>query len=125
MPVATGGSIAWSGATEVHTFSASGYLVPSVAIAGTALVVGGGGGGGGAGGGGGGAGAGVASSFAVSAGNYSVQVGVGGAGGTNTGNGADGGTSLFRNITAAGGGQGAGFYSGAIACVADVCGVCV
>ncbi len=101
-----------------HTFLATGYFIAGTALTCDVLVVAGGGGGGGGHGGsiynGGGGGAGgfvTATSFAVPAGRYHVQVGDGGSGGTY--NGIDGAypgwkgrDSMFSSIVAEGGGGG-------------------
>ena len=111
--LATGGVITTDGTYNIHTFSwTSNYANQtfSVSSAGDVeyLVVAGGGGGGGniaGGGGGGGVLTNGASTYPVSAGNYTVQVG---GSGVNGATGVDGLPSIFDTVTATGGGGGGG-----------------
>ena len=100
-------------ATELansFTDDSGGYLVPSGVTSVEVLVVGGGGAGSGGGNGGGGGGAGglvYISNYAVTPGErISVTVGAGGAAQAAGTSGNDGANSVFKNITAIGGGGG-------------------
>lgn len=107
---ATGGTITYSGAYKIHTFTTSGTLT----VTGTGnveylVVAGGGGSGAGAGGGfaagGSGAGGFRNGTLAVSTQAYTITVGAGGAGGVG-GPGTVGSNSVFSSITSLGGGFG-------------------
>lgn len=111
----TGGTITTSGTKRIHTFTANGTFALPAGVSGDVevLVVAGGGGGAetgtsGAGGGGGG-GVQYSAALALSAGeSVAVTVGGGGAGGNaNPDSGDDGGNSVFKTLTATGGGGGA------------------
>ena len=113
--VATGGTITFSGAFKIHTFTTVGstnFVVSQVLPSGFSLevlVVGGGGGGGGDVGGGGGAGGyQLLTNYLVSQGSYPITIGIGGTGVT-SGTGSSGGSSSFANITATGGSGGASY----------------
>ena len=113
--VATGGTITFSGAFKIHTFTTVGstnFVVNQVLPSGFSievLVVGGGGGGGGDVGGGGGAGGyQLLTNYLVSQGSYPITIGIGGTGVT-SGTGSSGGSSSFANITATGGSGGASY----------------
>jgi hypothetical protein len=127
---AQGGNIVTSDGTYVyHTFTSSGYFIPSQALTADYLVVAGGGGGGGWQGGGGGAG-GLRSTVTATGGGgtletalsltaqaYTVTIGAGGAGNMYTSGATfdtvqSGSNSVFSTITSDGGGRG-GSYSGA------------
>lgn len=114
-----GNTVTDTGTHLIHTFTASGTFTLLENVTGDVLIVGGGAGGGGgisggARGGGGGAGgmhnpentAGM-SGRALHAGVYSVVVGAGGIG-ANFSHAGQGGDSSFDNVTALGGGRGAG-----------------
>jgi hypothetical protein len=97
---ATGGTITDSGGYRIHTFTGSGTFTPSFSDFVEVLVVGGGGGGEISGGGGGG-GIVYNASYPVTSGQaIPVTVGTGGLVGTN------GNNSVFKSITAIGGGKG-------------------
>jgi hypothetical protein len=107
--VASGGTVATSGAYTVHTFTTSGsFTISSNPTNKTLeiLIVAGGGGGGGGHAGGGGGGGGLISSTAVSAtsGTYTITVGGGGTGGS--GPPLAGSNSSAFGSTAIGGGRG-------------------
>ena len=119
VPVKYSGSYGTNGyyekfsATELansFTDDSGGYLVPSGVTSVEVLVVGGGGAGSGGGNGGGGGGAGglvYISNYAVTPGErISVTVGAGGAAQAAGTSGNDGANSVFKNITAIGGGGG-------------------
>jgi hypothetical protein len=113
--VATGGTITFSGAFKIHTFTTVGstnFTVSQVLPSGFSievLVVGGGGGGGGDVGGGGGAGGyQLLTNYLVSQGSYPITIGIGGTGVTSE-TGSSGGSSSFANITATGGSGGASY----------------
>ena len=113
--VATGGTITFSGAFKIHTFTTVGttnFVVSQVLPSGFSLevlVVGGGGGGGGDVGGGGGAGGyQLLTNYLVSQGSYPITIGIGGTGVT-SGTGSSGGSSSFANITATGGSGGTSY----------------
>ncbi|MFH0889170.1 MAG: glycine-rich protein [Planctomycetota bacterium] len=110
---ATGGTITYSGAYSIHTFTSSGTFTPNGAGNVEVLVVAGGGSGGrytttNANGGGGGGGVIYNTSFAVTETAYTVTVGAGGASIPNgsAGQGNNGGNSVFSSLTAIGGGGG-------------------
>ena len=97
---ATGGTISYSGAYTIHTFTSSGTFRPLLAGTMEVLVVAGGGGGtvdSTCSGGGGGGGIKYSATHSVSPQDYTVSVG----GGGSTGN--AGGNSIFDTLTATGG----------------------
>ncbi len=119
----SGGIITYDGDCIIHTFTASGTLVPALGVThAEILVVAGGGGGGGSNnarraGGGGGAGEVVYEEALEVGGPVAVQVGTGGSGGGGNGVGASGGDSAYASLRAMGGGGGGsgnmeGLYGG-------------
>ena len=116
--VATGGTITFSGAFKIHTFTTVGttnFVVRAIndGVSVQVLVVGGGGGGGVNCGGGGGAGGAIfVTSQTVTSGSYSILVGAGGGGGINPfapiygAAGSNGGNSTCLGYTGIGGGGG-------------------
>ena len=106
----TGGTVTTSGSYRFHTFTTTGSstFTTNKAITAQVLVVGGGGGGGDNVGGGGGAGAAIYSPLlSIPAGSYSLTVGAGGLPNT------IGSASIFRTLTAPGGGNGGTWRGGA------------
>ena len=112
--VATGGTITFSGAFKIHTFTTVGttnFVARAIndGVSIQVLVVGGGGGGGNNCGGGGGAGGAIfVNSQTVTSGSYSIIVGAGGAGGVTNTVGSNGGNSSAFGSTGIGGGGGGG-----------------
>ena len=116
--VATGGTITFSGAFKIHTFTTVGttnFVVRAIndGVSVQVLVVGGGGGGGVNCAGGGGAGGAIfVTSQTVTSGSYSILVGAGGGGGINPfapiygAAGSNGGNSTCLGYTGIGGGGG-------------------
>jgi hypothetical protein len=111
-PQALGGDVVTTdGNYWYHTFNSTQTFTPLKTLSADVLVVAGGGGGGSHYAGGGGAGGyRTATSMAVAAQTYSIQVGAGGAGGVfaSTRKGANGTDSVFSTITSTGGGGATG-----------------
>jgi len=107
---AAGGTVTYSGAYTIHTFTSSGYFTVNAGIAADIVVVAGGGGGGHQHAGGGGAG-GVVGQYlpGVAPGTYYITVGAGGAGCSwYPYTGSNGGTSNALGVNTDGGGGGTG-----------------
>lgn len=121
----TGGTITHAGGYTIHTFTSSGTFNPGFTRTVEYLVVAGGAGGGSASsaygsGGGGGAGGMKTGSVELALGTHAITVGLGGAGGADASpaanNGANGGdSSIGTEVTAHGGGYGAGAHATATA----------
>lgn len=123
--VLSGGTLTFSGADDIHTFTASGTLTVTTEGEVLVLLVGGGGGGGGgnrAWGGGGGGGV-LYGKYYLCTGTHTVTVGAGGAGKLDT-NGLAGGTTTLNTLSAFGG-NGSGAWTGASSGIAQVNGVTV
>ena len=114
---ALGGTHSDSGGSVIHTFTEDGALtVITSGVVDVLIVAGGGGGGCFRGGGGGGGGVIYARGKRLQPGIYKIVVGAGGAGSNvDADQGADGGDSVFADLTAKGGGGGGGSAGGSVA----------